>query len=436
MNAAMIERFDSYLPLFDAFAASGYSLYLVGGCVRDVVMGLDAVGDVDLATDALPEQTKKTLVDAGFKAFPIGEKFGTITTLVGDVPVEITTLRVGEVYEHGSRHPRVEFGTEITADLSRRDLSLNAMAMARDGVIIDPYDGHRAIQEGVLEVPGGGYENTLSILRDDPLRLLRIGRFAARFGFTPTPETTRAAREMAIELQHISRERWCTEMEKTLLEPALEIGLGWLSDVGALGEILPIAAGAAADTIKTICARLADTEPDPITRWAVLLLSFSATAAASDESMLVVEFADEVAREYRFSNRDRRALKHRVALPPTGDGAVKPSVLRRFYAESPDDAFPRISVARALALHDNATREAVDDLATALRALLEIEDPVPRLPSGFGRALTTQFGLKGAEIGDAMAGLRDAIFDGKIANHGTSNDYIEFWRTNEPPDAT
>ena len=426
MTPAMIERFDKYLPLFDAFAASGHTLYLVGGCVRDVVMGLDAVGDVDLATDALPDETKKTLARAGFKAFPIGEKFGTITTLVGDVPVEITTLRVGEVYEPGSRHPRVEFGTSIEADLSRRDLSLNAMAMGRDGVIIDPFGGHRAIREGVLEVPGGGYENTLSILRDDPLRLLRIGRFSARFGFAPSAETTRAAIEVASELRHISRERWRTEMEKTLLEPALESGICWLHQVGALAEILPVAASASASDVLGVCERLAVTERDAISRWAVLLLTL---ASIDPSAPSLPELAEQVSREFRFSKKERRAIGYRVSLPDTADGETTGAPeLRRFYADSPTDAFSRLSVASAMAKTD-AERDSVRGFHDALTALLGSEDPVPKLPSGLGRALAKEFALQGTEIGAAMSHLREAIFDGVIENNGTKDAYLAFWRT-------
>lgn len=427
MNAAMIERFASYQPLFDTFSAAGYRLYLVGGCVRDVVMGLDAVGDVDLATDARPETTKEILLEGGFKAFPIGEKFGTITTLVGDVHVEITTLRVGEVYQAGSRHPQVEFGTSIEADLSRRDLSLNAMAMEPDGTIIDPFDGHRAIRDRILEVPGGGYENTMSILRDDPLRLLRIGRFAARFGFVPTDDTTRAAREVAAELRNISRERWRTEMEKTLLSPALEAGLGWLHRVGALAEVLPETGPLTASDVALMSERIARVTERTVPRWAVLLLTTLERAGSSSDP---VEVAESVAREYRFSNRDRKSLARTVQLDDLTSITLQrdaPS-LRRFYADAPDEAFSRVEVALAITDGDAEREQALVNVRGDLEQLLDREDPVPRFPRGLGRSLAVQCGLQGAEIGEAMRCIRQAVFDGFVPNGAPKQVYIEYWQ--------
>lgn len=431
----MIERFQKYLPLFDAFEAEGHSLYLVGGCVRDVVMGASAVGDVDLATDSLPEQTKEILVGAGFKAFPIGEKFGTITTLLGDVPVEITTLRVGELYQPGSRHPQVVFGTDITADLSRRDLSLNAMAMGRDGVIIDPYGGHRAIEERMLEVPGGGYENTVSILRDDPLRLLRIARFAARFGFPPTTDTTKAAAESSADLRHISHERWRVEMEKTLLSPHLDVGFLWLVEVGGLAQILPMAAGLDEAQARVLCSRLDVTEANATSRWAVLLLSLMDEADWFDgEEARVAErraIAIGVAEDFRFSNKERKALAARVMQPLTRhrlmSGLTTPE-LRRFYADSPSDAWSRVSVAEALADGDEETLQGLERLKKQLTQLLETEDPVPKLPSGLGASLVKEFSLRGPAIGAAMERLRDAVFEGLVPNHAERPEFVAYFR--------
>ena len=423
----MFERFASYQPLFDAFAAAGYHLYLVGGCVRDVVMGLDALGDVDLATDALPEQTKATLIEGGFRAFPIGETFGTITTLVGDVAVEITTLRVGEVYQPGSRHPQVEFGKSIEDDLSRRDLSVNAMAMGPDGVIIDPFDGHRAIRDRILEVPGGGYENTMSILRDDPLRLLRIGRFAARFGFNPTDDTSRAAREVAGELRNISRERWRTEMEKILVAPQVGSGLSWLHAVGALGEVLPEAAPLSAADIVHTSSRIVRVESSVVPRWATLLLS---ALELSESAADPLEVADATAREYRFSNKDRKALSRTVDLTGVRTELSPPTVayLRRFYADAPEEAFSRLEVARALADGEPSATRAIEQMRQGLAGLLEREDPIPRFPRGLGCSLAVSCDLSGSEIGAAMSVLRDAVLDGEVPNGASKEAYIDYWK--------
>src|SRR5690625_4230694 len=182
------------------------------------MMAHQEVGDIDMTTDAHPSETIAILKAEGLPVYPIGERFGTISTLVDGTPIEITTFRVEEQYERGNRKPNVTFGRSLRHDLSRRDLSINAMAAGRGGKLHDPFGGQRAIEERILEVPGGGFENTVGILQDDPLRLLRIARFCARFGFEPTPETTAAAQETAEQLEHISRERWKMEIDKTRSE--------------------------------------------------------------------------------------------------------------------------------------------------------------------------------------------------------------------------
>src|SRR5699024_9407205 len=150
-----------------------------------------------------PSETIEILKGEGLPVYPIGERFGTISTLVDGVPIEITTFRVEEQYEAGNRKPHVTFGSSLTHDLSRRDLSINAMAAGRGGKLHVPFGRQGAIVAQMLEVPGGGLENTVGILQDDPLRLLRIGRFCARFGFEPTQDTTVAAQRTASQLNHI-----------------------------------------------------------------------------------------------------------------------------------------------------------------------------------------------------------------------------------------
>lgn len=430
----MTDRFVQFRSLFDAFSGAGYSIYVVGGCVRDIVMGLDRVGDVDLATDAHPEQIRSILEDAGFKAYPIGERFGTITTVVGDDTVEITTFRVGEIYEPGSRHPKVEFGTDLVADLSRRDLSMNAMALDPDGTIVDPFDGRRAIAERTLEVPGGGYENTLSILRDDPLRLLRIARFAARFGFTPTADTTAAARASATDLLHISRERWKMELDKLLMGEHVAVGLRWLGHVGALSVVLPDADVLDAEAVERLALRIADAPTDTITRWAVLLATCAEhapvpSAGASIGASELARRAAEVARELKFSNRERRALTNTLAWWPNPGAALahwSDADLRRAFVSAPEDIRAQLALVRALADGDSAARDAADVAEARLDAILATGDPTPALPPQFGKHVRGRLGLGGAAIGDAIDAVRDAILDGELPNGAGADAYIAF----------
>ena len=428
-------RFAPFEELFDAFAADGFEIVFVGGCVRDLVMEKDEIGDIDLATSAPPSETKRVLKASGFRAIPLGEKFGTITTMVGDVTVEITTYRVGELYEHGSRHPVVRFGTDLKEDLVRRDLSINAMAMHRDGTIVDPFDGQRAIRERTLEVPGGGYEETISILRDDPLRLLRTARFAARFDFPPTDDTTRAARESAAELEHISRERWKVELDKLLVAAHATRGLSWLQETGAFRVVLPELTALDAADVEALGAHVADAPADALTRWAVLawraLLgreAFDPDAAAVQLSAPYGEraaaLADALADRFKWSNKERKVLKRLLASPFSpgvlGETPTTPT-LRRWYDAARDDVFRQLDVAAALwpALH-----EAVSARRAELRALLEREDPVPRLPSGLGNRLRAEVGLTGPAIGEAMALLREEILEGRVDNGADAETYL------------
>ena len=442
-------RFAPYAPLFDAFERAGHALYFVGGCVRDLVMATEDIGDIDLATSATPDAIKAVLKANGFRVIPLGERFGTISTLVRGVQVEITTFRVGEVYAPGSRHPDVVFGTDIRDDLERRDLSMNAMAMDRDGTILDPFDGQRAITEQRLEVPGGGYENTISILRDDPLRLLRIGRFAGRFGYVPTDETTAAARVAAPDLVHISHERWSAELDKLLVAAAPDVGLRWLHGTGALDVVLPWQAGIAGPVLEATWAQLALTrpvfsarhrdvwlarlagegarfvwaqKPKPALaalrelRWAVWLATMATGSANGLPDGGSEALVAEVSAHLRLSNQRRHDLA--VLLQPLGGSSTRPA-LRREVRAGGRLAFLRLDAALAR----GGDAEALTARSVALRGLLDAEDPVPRLPRGLGAVLRKRFGLEGPEIGAAIVWVEEQILDGVLPNGGESETY-------------
>lgn len=423
-------RFAPYEALFDAFERAGFEIVFVGGCVRDLVMGADDIGDIDLATSAEPHEIKRVLTESGFKCFPLGEKFGTITTLVEGVTVEITTYRVGELYEPGSRHPVVKFGTDLRQDLVRRDLSLNAMAMRRDGSVVDPFCGQRAIAERILEVPGGGYENTISILRDDPLRLLRTARFAARFDFPPTEDTTRAAAVSAPDLEHISRERWKVELDKLLVAAHPERGLHWLHETSALAVVLPELRAFAPSDIAPLSDAIRRAPKDPMTRWALVAWAALLGADPSAETPPLdarTALAEALASRFKWSNKERRTLALLLDTPFDAEALARaPSTptLRRWYDHARDDVFRQLDVARA---RWPERAKSADARRRELRALLDAEDPVPRLPRGLGNALRKAAELEGPAIGDAMTTVRDAILDGEVANSAPIATYVDYF---------
>src|SRR5438552_11880469 len=148
----------------------GAELFLVGGLVRDLLLAAPlGRRDLDFATSALPPRTERALRAAGGKVYKIGEKFGTIGAIFGDLHVEVTTYRA-EAYQAGSRKPEVAFGRDLSDDLARRDFTINAMALdPRAGDIIDPFGGQRDLSSGIVRAVG----DPVARFREDPLRLLR-----------------------------------------------------------------------------------------------------------------------------------------------------------------------------------------------------------------------------------------------------------------------
>ena len=215
------------------FAAAGHRLYLVGGSVRDALLG--RLGDdLDFATDALPEQVLGLVKEWG-TTWETGRAFGTIGVARGDVRCEITTFR-GESYDPASRKPEVVYGDSIDGDLQRRDFTVNAMAVALpDHEFVDPFGGLRDLAEGVLRTPGTPEES----FGDDPLRMMRAARFTAQLGFTPVTEVVAAMAAMAERIGIVSAERVQGELSKLLLAPDPVRGLTLLVDTGIAEHVLP-----------------------------------------------------------------------------------------------------------------------------------------------------------------------------------------------------
>ncbi len=436
--------------LFEVFHNARHELYLVGGCVRDHVLGLEHIGDLDFATSARPDDTLRVLRDAGLPTFPIGARFGTIATLIDGVQVEITTYRSAEAYPDDSRHPDVTFGDDLAEDLGRRDLSMNAMAMDADGTIVDPWDGRGALARRILEVPGGGLDNTISILRDDPLRLLRIARFAARFGYQPTDDTTAAARVTAAHLADISRERWKMETDKLLAARHVAFGFRWLADTGGAAVLIPELTGADTDAVARIAHHLAGAGGVLPVAWGVLLLDAlhvatdgRPSAAGSPHpapAALRTKRAGGMAEQFRMSNAEKKALTALAALDlgaAAWHRAWSDAELRRFvddFAEHADDALALYG-----ALGDAQHRALSIARRAELDALREREDPVPRLPSGLGRALHRRLDVpKGPEMGRWIQAVRQAMIEGELptdASFGACLDWVRDRITAENADA-
>jgi poly(A) polymerase len=235
------ERFAPVLaelaPLADRFSAAGHRLYLVGGTVRDLLLGKPDSVDYDATTDARPDQIKKLISTWADSVWNQGEKFGTIGAKVGDRVYEITTHRA-EVYQTDSRKPEVEFTDAIEADLSRRDFTVNAMALeltSATPTLVDPFGGAADLMAKQLRTPLSP-EVSFS---DDPLRMLRAARFMAGYELEPEPGLVEAMKAMASRLEIVSGERIRDELDKLLMLDRPSRGIWLLVDTGLADYFLP-----------------------------------------------------------------------------------------------------------------------------------------------------------------------------------------------------
>jgi poly(A) polymerase len=220
--------------LAGVFAAAGHQLYLVGGPVRDALMGRP-VNDLDFTTDATPDQVLGLLDGLASAVWTTGIQYGTVGAQVGGRACEITTFRADR-YDRVSRNPVVAFGTSIAEDLRRRDFSMNAMAVSvHDRSFVDPYGGLADLARGILDTPATPAES----FGDDPLRMLRAARFVSQLGVRPSPEVFAAMTELAPEIGRITAERVQAELTKLMAGANPRAGLELLVDTGLAAVVLP-----------------------------------------------------------------------------------------------------------------------------------------------------------------------------------------------------
>ncbi|MHB8456310.1 MAG: CCA tRNA nucleotidyltransferase [Acidimicrobiales bacterium] len=232
--------FELTEPVAARFASAGKKLYLVGGTVRDAIAGRPggAKGgevDVDMTTDALPDEIEVLITPLASAVWTQGKRFGTIGAIVAGRHLEITTHRA-EAYAPDSRKPEVRYGDDIALDLSRRDFTVNAMALEL-GVreLIDPYGGLDDLAARRLRTPG----DPRASFSDDPLRMMRAARFTAGYQLDPDAALLEAIKEMHERLSIVSAERIRDELDKLLTLPDPSAGLWFLVRTGLAGEFIP-----------------------------------------------------------------------------------------------------------------------------------------------------------------------------------------------------
>ena len=246
--------------LLDTLHAAGYAAYAVGGCVRDSLLGRTA-HDWDLCTSALPQQVMELF--GAEQCIPTGLQHGTVTIKYGGRLYETTTFRTEGSYTDG-RHPdAVQFVPDVREDLARRDFTINAMAYNAAEGLVDPFGGQKDLQNGLLRAVGEPQQR----FTEDALRILRLYRFAARFGFALDATTARAARQLAPHLDCISAERIQEELAKLLTAPQP----GAYLEPAVLAVVLPELTPAALEAAKPVLDACPAGEENLPVRWAALL---------------------------------------------------------------------------------------------------------------------------------------------------------------------
>ena len=249
-------------------------VFLVGGSVRDVLMGRTC-DDYDFATPLDPDRIEALVRAAGRRPYLVGKRFGTVGFTIEGRKVEVTTFRA-EKYVDDTRRPQVEFLTDLTDDLARRDFTINAMAMDAK-LIIDPFGGRADIEARIVRAVGNPRER----FKEDPLRMLRAARFASQLGFAVDAPTTEAMRRYAHRILDVARERWVAELDKLLVGEHVAYALELLASTHVLRFMLPeLALQVGFDQnsayhdrtlFEHTVAVVVATPPDVTLRWAALL---------------------------------------------------------------------------------------------------------------------------------------------------------------------
>jgi len=447
--------------LFEIFLRAGHELYLVGGAVRDHRRGrrIDELWDLDFATSALPAESARVLRGAGVSVFTVGSRFGTVGTIIdaGSLrrEIQITTYR-GEVYSNGSRKPRVTFGKDLESDLARRDFSINAMAMAADGRLIDPYGGEKDLEHGVLRTIG----DPRVIFREDPLRTLRAARFIATLGMRPEAELADVIRELAGEILTVSRERWLLEMNKILVGAAAADGLTFLADTDILAHLWP--AGQAMVEFRADQGRYHHKALWPHTlgvvsqaptrvavRWAALLHDAGKVTTRSVDSTGDVHFyghesvgagiVDEAAGRFRFDRALHQRVRTLVLLhqrPALYDGTWSDGAVRRLIRDAGDALEDLLDLSRAdVTSHRPGVREGVlvrlAELQSRSAELIRKDGEAPLLPKGIGQAIIAHFDIAaGPRVGELKDRLEQAVLDGALPRDGAPREYLAYLEQN------
>jgi poly(A) polymerase len=441
--AELLRRGEVFDELGARFQAAGHELALVGGTVRDILLGRPSP-DLDFTTDARPEQIAALLKGWADAWWEVGAVFGTVGGRKGEHVVEVTTYR-DEVYRSDSRKPDVTFGDSLEHDLVRRDFTVNAMALTLpDKTFVDPHDGLGDLGRRVLRTPGRP-EDSFS---DDPLRMLRAARFSASLGFDVEAAVLVAIREMAERISIVSAERVRDELVKLICSEQPRRGLALLVETGLAAQVLPELPKLALEIDEhhrhkdvyehtlTVLEQAIDLEepgtaPDFVLRFAALMHDVGKPKTRRFETDGGVSFHHHEVVGAKMTAARMRALRFpkdviadvsrlvelHLRFHGYGTGAWTDSAVRRYVA----DAGPLLDRLHKLTRSDSTTRNrrkamqlsaAYDDLEERIARLREQEELDSVRPDLDGNAIMAILGVPpGPVIGRAWAHLKEVRLD-------------------------
>jgi len=396
-------------PVADRFLANRFQLYLVGGVVRDRLLGVDRTPDLDLTTDAPPERIRELVDGVADTVWLQGERFGTVGMRLGDLTMEITTHR-SEAYMGDSRKPVVRFSTDLYEDLARRDFTVNAMAVeVAERSLHDPHDGRGDLGRGILRTPLSPEES----FSDDPLRMLRAARFVARYGLVPAEGLVGAARSLVGRMAIVSAERIRDEFFRLLEVEDPSTGVHLLEEIGLLDGLLPEVAALDAGVRNRALEAVATATDDPVLRLAVLAQSVGGMA-----SRLV---------DLRLSGTDARRIAALVdgadrIAEGSADGSWSDEEVRRLAVAVGPSLDPVLDFVGLVGV------ETGDLVAVAERlgSVGEFDDLGPTLD---GDAVMVLLDLSaGPEVGEALSWLVDLrLREGRVAPDEAATRLTDWW---------
>jgi poly(A) polymerase len=424
-------------PLAERFAAAGWRIYLVGGSVRDAILGrsLESLDDLDFTTDARPDDIEAVVSGWADAVWTQGKRFGTIGLKKGGRIYEITTHRA-EAYSPDSRKPDVQFSDAVEADLSRRDFTVNAMALRLPTAeLIDPFGGITDLAASRLRTPLSPAES----FTDDPLRMLRAARFISGYGLVPDDDLVAAVKELRSRLEIVSAERIRMELDKLLVVDRPGDGLWFLVNTGLAEEFLPELPALALqqdpvhrhkDVLAHTIAVVEKTQPDKILRLAALLHDIGKPKTRSygkggvsfhHHEVVGARMAEERMRALRYPEDEIAAVRRLVELHLRfhgyGDDLWTDSAVRRYAT----DAGPLLDRLNELTRCDCTTRNQrkaaelsrrMDLLEERIAALREQEELDKIRPDLDGNQIMEHLGIgPGPDVGKAWKFLYELRMD-------------------------